>query len=153
MGVGGNGAAALSTLSTRETGRLSGRSLQKMDGAMGTRFCVGQCMMMMLKIIAAGCSDGLELMIGQILAEMLARGGAGVVERIVRIVHLVDLMDGLEASLVERTIMRHEWQAFDHWDNFVPDIRKHRRFICVFRGKAVYLLAKPLMIIRLRMDQ
>ena len=124
-----------------------------MDGDMGTRFCVGQCMMMMLKIIATGCCDGLELMIGQILAEMLAGGGAGVVERVIRIVHLVDLMDGLEASFVERTVVRHEWQAFDHWDNFVPYIRKHRRFISVFSGKAVYLLAKPLMIIRLRTDQ
>ena len=124
-----------------------------MDGDMGTRFCVGQCMMMMLKIIAAGGGDGLELMIGQMLAEMLARCGAGVVERVVRIVHLIDLMDGFEAAFVERTVVRHEWQAFDHWGNFLPDIRKHRRFICVFRGKAVYLLTKPLMIIRLRTDQ
>ncbi len=69
--------------------------LQKMDGDMGTRFCVDQCMMMKLKIIAAGGGDGLELMIGQMLAEMLARGGAGIVERVIRIVHLIDLMNGL----------------------------------------------------------
>ena len=69
--------------------------LQKMDGDMGTGFGVGQCMMMMLKIIATGCGDGLELMIGQMLAEMLARCGAGIVERVIRIVHLIDLMDGL----------------------------------------------------------
>lgn len=82
--------------------------LQKMDGDMGTRFCVGQCMMMMLEVIATGCGDGLELMIGQMLAEMLARCGAGIVERVIRIVHLIDLMDGLEAAFVERTVVRHE---------------------------------------------
>ena len=75
---------------------------------MGTRFCVGQGVVMALEIIAAGCGDGLELMVGQMLAEMPARCGAGIVERVIRIVHLIDLMDGLEAAFVERTVVRHE---------------------------------------------
>ena len=124
-----------------------------MNCDMGAGFGVGQGVVMILEVVAACCGDSLELMVWQPMAEMTPRGGAGVVERIVRIVHLVDLEDLFQTSFVEGTVVRHERQAFYHWLNLLPYIGKYRRIIRIFFTQAVDLLAKPLIVFRLRMDK
>ena len=75
---------------------------------MGTGLGVGQGVVVVPQVIAAGGGDGLKLMIGQPVAKMSARRSASVEEHIVRIVHLLDLMDGFEAAFVERAVVCHE---------------------------------------------
>ena len=41
------------------------------------------------QIVAAGCSHGMQLVVGQLLPEVFARGAAGAVELIIRIIHLI----------------------------------------------------------------
>ena len=58
-----------------------------------TGFCIGQCMVMVLQLVAALSSDGVKLVVGQIL-ETAAGGAEGVVELVVGIVHLIDTEHG-----------------------------------------------------------
>jgi hypothetical protein len=45
--------------------------------------------MVVLKVITTGCGYGVELMVGERMAELSAGSCKGVVETIVRIVHLI----------------------------------------------------------------
>ena len=62
--------------------------------------------MVVHEVIAAGGSDGLELMVRKTAAEVASGSREGVVELIVGIVHLIDTEHGLEAPFVETGIVR-----------------------------------------------
>ena len=64
--------------------------------------------MVVHEVIAAGCGDGLELMVGETAAEVSAGSSEGVVELIVGIVHLIHPEDSLEAAFVETGVMSHQ---------------------------------------------
>ena len=56
---------------------------------MGTCFGIGEGVVVMLQMIAAGCCYGVQLVVGQALAKMSARGDAGAMKLIIGIIHLI----------------------------------------------------------------
>ena len=111
--------------------------LQNLSSNPCAGFGIGKGVVMVEQIIAAGCCHGVELIVGKQLAEVLSRGPISAVELIVRVIHLVAAHHGLEATLVEGAIMRHERQAFDERFNLSPDVWKHGRILGVGLGDAV----------------
>ena len=79
----------------RQTGLNKADKLQKLDGDVCTGFCIGQCVVVVAKIIATGGRYGLELMIGQHTPKASARSGKRIVKLIIRIIHPIDPMNGL----------------------------------------------------------
>lgn len=75
---------------------------------MRTRFGICQGVVMSRQVIPAGGCYSLELMVGQAAAVNAARHSQGVVELVVRIVHLIHPEDLLEAAFIKGTVMRHE---------------------------------------------
>ena len=109
--------------------------------------------MVKLQIVAAGGGDGLQLMVFKDMTETAARGGQGIVEAVVRIVHLIDPEDGLQATFVKAGVVGHQGQAFDPRGDLPPDLRKDRRLVGIRRTQAVDPLAEPAIVLRLRMDE
>ena len=64
--------------------------------------------MMVLEVVATGSCNGVEVVIGQGVAELSAGGSKGVIESIVGIVHLIDLEHRFQAPFIEAGIMVHE---------------------------------------------
>ena len=114
---------------------------------------IGQSVMVVDQIVAAGSCHGMQLVVGKQLSEMFARGAAGAVELIVRVIHLVAAHHGLQAAFVERAVVRHERQTLDKWLNLLPDVWKHRRILGVLFGDAVDEGVPIEVIIRLRLDE
>lgn len=71
---------------------------------MFTRLGVRQCVEMVAKVIAADGSNCLELIIRQLAIEMPSRGGKGIEELVIRVIHLVHLEDEKRLSLWPRII-------------------------------------------------
>ena len=109
--------------------------------------------MVVHEVISAGCCDGLELMVGEPAAEVTSGSREGVVELIVGIVHLIDTEHGLEAPFVETGVVRNEGEALDERFNLLPDVWEYRCIFGVFRPKSVNLLAEPLVVLRLGVDE
>ena len=65
-------------------------------------------MVMVLKIVTTGGSNSVELVIGQRMAELSAGFCKGIVEAIVRIVHLIDLEHRFQASFIETGIVSYK---------------------------------------------
>ena len=120
---------------------------------MRARFGIGQGVVMVFEVIATGGCDSLELMIRKAAAEMAPGGSQSVIEHIVRIIHLIHFEDLLQAPLVESGIVSHQGQTLDLRSNLFPDMREDWSVFRVFLRESVDLLAKPLVILRLRMDQ
>ena len=70
-------------------------------------FGICERVMVVDQIVAAGCSHGMKLVVGQQLSEVFARGAAGAIELIVRVIHLVAAHYGLQATFVEGAVVRH----------------------------------------------
>ena len=68
-------------------------------------FGICERVMVVDQIVAAGSRHGMQLVVGQLLPEVFARGAAGAVELIIRVIHLVATHHGLEATLIERAIV------------------------------------------------
>ena len=120
---------------------------------MGTGFCIRQSMMMMRQVVPAGCRHCLQLMIRKAAAEMPAGSGQCIVENIVRIIHLINPVNGLQAAFIEAGVVRHKWVIFQQRMDLLPDLREHRRVLRIFRSQTVHLAAEPLVVFRLRMDE
>ena len=65
-------------------------------------------MMMVLEVVATGSCNGMELVIGQRMAELSVGCCKGVVESIVGIVHLIDLEHSFQTSFIEAGIVGHK---------------------------------------------
>ena len=65
-------------------------------------------MMMVLEIVATGSCNGMELVIGQRVAELSAGCCKGVVKAVIRIVHLIDLEHSFQTSFIEAGIVGHK---------------------------------------------
>lgn len=117
--------------------------------------------MVILKAVAAGFGDGMELMVRKAAAEMAARGRECIAEFIVRIGHLIDTEDSLQAAFVEAAVMGDKRNSkvlernslADFLFQGCPDLREDRRIIRIFGSQSMDLLAPPPIIFRLRMDQ
>lgn len=120
---------------------------------MGAGFCVGEGVVVVFEDVAAGGGDGVELVVGEAAAEVASGGGEGVVELVVGVVHLVDSEDGFEAAFVETAVVGDEREAFDLVLNLLPDYGEDRGVFGVFFGEAVDLLAEPLVVFGLGVDE
>ena len=107
----------------------------------------------MVEIMAAGGGDGLELVVGEPIAEVAARRRKGVVEDIIGIVHPIDAEDGAEAAFVERAVVRDQREPFYQGLDLCPYIRKHRCVFRICRSEPMDPSTKPLVILRLRVDE
>lgn len=116
-------------------------------------FCICKCVMMCHEVISAGCSYGRKLVVRERASEISAGCTTCVIEDIVRIIHLIDTEHGLQASLIERTVVGNQRKALYKRLHLFPDIRKYRCIISIGMGKSVDPLAEPLEIVRLRMDK
>ena len=109
--------------------------------------------MVMFQIEAAGFGHGMQLVVGQLVAEMSPRGPAGAEKLIVRIIHPVGLEHGFEATLVEGAVVRHKGQSGDARGDLFPHFRKGRGGVGVFRTQAVHFLTEPRVVVRHGMDE
>ena len=64
--------------------------------------------MMVLQLIATLGCNGVELVVGKVL-EAAAGCAEGVVELIVRIVHLIDTEHSLQTTLIEWLVVSNKW--------------------------------------------
>ena len=85
------------------------------------------------EVITAGCRYGLELMIGEPVAEVPSAGCEGVMENIIRIVHPVDPEDGLEAAFIKAGVVGNQWEVFNERLNLFPHPGEDRCVIGVLR--------------------
>ena len=120
---------------------------------MRTSLCVGQCVMMIDKVISAGSRNGLQLMIGKPVAIVSAGCGQSVQKDVIRIIHLIHAENGLQATFIKAGIVRHKRQPIYLRRNLLPDIGEYRRIVRIFLRKTVYALAKPLIILRFRVNK
>ena len=120
---------------------------------MGTCLGIGEGMVVIGQVIAAGSCDRLQLVIRQTAAVMLAGCGQGIIELIVRVIHLIYSENFFQASFIELAIMGNEGKALNHRGDSLPDIWKHRSVISILLRKTMDLLAKPLIVLRFRMYQ
>ena len=79
-----------------------------MQGYCGTGFSIGQCVVMILEVIATGGSNGVELVIGQRMTKLSAGCGKGVVEVVVWIVLLIDFEHCFQTAFIEAGIVGYE---------------------------------------------
>ena len=63
---------------------------------------------MVAQVVSTGSGNGVELVIGQRVAELPSRGCQGVIESEVRIVHLVHSEHSLQTAFVETRIVGNE---------------------------------------------
>ena len=81
--------------------------LQQPYRNMGAGLGIGEGVVMMFQIEAARFRHCVQLVVGQLFPEVPACGPAGTKELVVRIIHLIGLEHGLEATLIEGTIVGH----------------------------------------------
>ena len=127
--------------------------LQQLHSYHCTGLCIREGVMVVHEVISAGCGDGLELMVRKTAAEVTSGSREGVVELIVGIVHLIDTEHGLEAPLVETGVVRNERESLDERFYLLPDVWEYRCIFSSLRAKTVYLLAEPLVVLRLGVDE
>lgn len=128
-------------------------SLQQLhcDFCAGLR--IGQRVVMVRHRAAAGLGHGVQLVVWQSSAEVAARSPTGAIELIIGIVHLIDAEHGLEATLVEGTVVRHQRQTFDQRLYLSPHHGEYGRVVSVLVREAVYFLAEPGVVVGFGMDE
>ena len=118
---------------------------------MRTGLGIGQGVMMVRQVEAACRCNRLQLMIWEAVAETAPRGGEGVVEAIVRIIHLIHLERGFQATFVETAVVCHKRQPLDKGGYLLPNIGEYRCSVGILGPQSVHPLAEPLVIFGLRM--
>ena len=92
-------------------------------------------------------------MVGECGPEVLPGCPQGVMEHVIRIIHLIDPEHGLEAAFIETCIVCDNRQTFYPGPDLFPHLREYRGVFGILRAQTVHLLAEPLVIFRFRMDQ
>ena len=82
-------------------------SLQQCQRDVCAGLRIGKRVMVVLKVIAAGSGDCVQLVVRQQASEMAARGAAGAIKFVIRIVHLIDPEHSFQATLVKGAVVRH----------------------------------------------
>jgi len=97
---------------------------KEMDGYPGAGFGIGEGMMVILHLEAAGGSYGLELMVFQV--GLRAAGcGKRVEELVLGVIHLIGAEDGAKAAFVKGAVVGYQRQAFNKGLNLRPHIGEH----------------------------
>ena len=120
---------------------------------MGAGFGVGEGVVVAGEGVAAGGGDGLELEVWKGTAKMPFGGGQGVVKAVFWIIHLIHAMYGFETALVKSCIVGNQRKTLDQWFNLFPYFWENRRIFSVLRAQSMNLLAIPLIVFRLRVNQ
>lgn len=107
---------------------------------------------MILQPVTAGSSDGVELMVLK-MSELAAGCGKGVVELVVRIIHLIDAKDGFQAGFIEGAVVGNKGQTFDERLDLCPDLREDGGFFSVLATKAVDTGAPVVVVVGLGLDE
>ena len=108
---------------------------------------IGEGVVMVFKGVAAGGRHGMQLVVGQLRSEMAARGPAGAKELVVRIIHLIGLEHGLEATLIERAVVGHQGQSGDAGCYLSPHVWKERCGVGIGVTEPMNLLAEPRVVV------
>ena len=108
--------------------------------------------MVVLHAEAAGLGDGLELVVRQ-GGELATGDTKGVEELIVGIVHPIDAKDGLEATLVEGSVVGHKGQTLYQRLYLCPDFREDGGIFCVSPAKAMDLRTPVVVVVRLGLNE
>ena len=130
-----------------------GRCLQQFHGDVGTGFGIGEGVVVVFQIEAAGFGHGMQLVVGQLVAEVPPRCAAGATEPIAGILHLVGLENRFQTALVERTIVCHEGQSGHQRFHLPPHFRKRGGVVGVFGPQTVHFLAEPRVVVRYGMNE
>jgi hypothetical protein len=99
--------------------------------------CIRQSVMMVLQIKSAMRCNGLQLMVGQVVAKRFPRSAACTMKLIIGIIHLIHAMRRPQTTLIERAIVRHQRQALDFWRNFFPYMRENFFVFGIGGGQSV----------------
>ena len=86
-------------------------------------------MMVVFQVISAAGGDDVEVVMSS--WPTLARCYAGAMELIIGIIHLIDTEDGLQTTLVEGLVVRHQWQSFDERLYLPPHFGEYRGIVRV----------------------
>lgn len=105
------------------------------------------------QVVTACCGHRLKLMVRETMPEITPRCGERIEKDIVGVVHLIDPEDGLEAAFIKAGVVRHNRVVLYEGLDVRPDIREDRCMIGVLRTEAVNLLAEPLIVLWLRMNE
>ena len=126
---------------------------EEAEGDGGAGFGVGEGVVVVEEVVAAGGGDGGEPVVREPVAEEAPRGREGVAEHIVGIVHPVHAEDGLQAAFVKTAVVRHQRQPFDQGLDPGPYIREHGRVLRVFGAKPMDLPAEPHIVFGFGVDE
>ena len=126
---------------------------EEAEGDGGAGFGVGEGVVVVEEVVAAGGGDGGKPVVREPVAEEAPRGREGVAEHIVGIVHPVHAEHGLQAAFVKAAVVRHQGQPFDQGLDPGPYIREHGRVLRVFGAKPMDLPAEPHIVFGFGVDE
>lgn len=109
-------------------------------------------MMMVFKDITTLSGYGVELMITQI-REYSPRDTKGIIELIVRIIHLIYTKDGFQATLIKGPVVSDQRQPLYQRLYLCPNLWEHGCIVRVFMAESVHLTAPIIIIVRLGLDE
>jgi hypothetical protein len=105
-----------------------------------------------LQLISTLCGNGVKLVVGQVL-ETTTCSTQGIVELVVRIIHLIDTEDGFQAAFVKWFVVSYEWKSFNQWFNLPPYLGEYGGFLSILTAQAMYLTAPVVIIVGLWLDE
>ena len=120
---------------------------------MRTGLRVGQGVVVIDEVIAAGRSYGMQLVVGQAVTEMTAGCCQRIEKHIIRVVHLIHPEHLFQAAFIETAVMRHERKPFNHRGDLLPHKWEYRGAFRILLGEAMDLLTEPLIVLRLGVNQ
>lgn len=132
---------------------MVGVGLQYFYRNSGTRLRVGQCMMVVFEMVATGLGDGVELVVREEFAEVTAGGSTSAKELIIRVIHLVAAEHGLQAALVEWTVVSHKRQTLDERLYLLPNVRENWSVFGIFLSQTVHTGVPIIIVVRLGLNQ
>ncbi len=122
-------------------------SLQDCHGNPRAGLGVGEGVVMVGHRVAAGGRHGMQLVVRQLPSKMPPRGATGAIKLVVRIIHLIGLEHGLEAALIEGTIVGHQRQSGDAGRNLSPHFREGGGGVGIGVTEAVHFLTEPRIVV------
>ena len=67
---------------------------------------------------------------------------------IIRVIHLVGIEGCLQTRFVERCVMSHKWQTFNHWFYLLPYLTEYGCSVSICTRKPMHLRTSPMIVIR-----
>ena len=95
----------------------------------------------------------MKLVIGKLVTKMATGSPTGTIELIIGIIHLIAAHHGLEATLVERTVVRHQRQSLDERLYLFPNVWKHRGIFSIRLGDTMDHCVPIQVVVRLWLNQ